>query len=402
MEDTAYPQTITRTVPRVKLNAHGERPALKVERVEDADMLGLLRFEWDTLLRNSGADCLFLTWEWLATWWKHLSAGRRLHLLVVRRGDQLLAIAPLALRPPQLQRLLPFRTLEFMGGGDVGSDYLDIIVQPHEEQGVLQALADYLQERGLVIELSRVKPASRRIATLVSLLGQAGWQAEQKITDNCPYIPLAGQSWQSYMAGVSGAHRRNVRRRLKLLAEDFRTVEFRRSATETERQDDIETFFGLHRLRWSGDERSTALTGPAVLSFHREFSRLALERGWLRLYVLRLDGTAVASTYSFRYGDAFYYYQAGYDPAYNDHSVGLSTLALVVQEAIAEGVAEFDMLHGVESYKALWTRSSRDLVRVHCFPPSVRGTLCRRALNLKQNLKRLVRRGPMPLQEVKA
>jgi len=93
---------------------------LAIERIEDADRFARMAEEWDALLGDSAADGVFLTWEWLHTWWRHLGGRRRLFLLAVRAGEQLVAVAPLALAPPQLDRLLPFRTLQFLGTGMVG------------------------------------------------------------------------------------------------------------------------------------------------------------------------------------------------------------------------------------------------------------------------------------------
>lgn len=368
------------------------RQNLRVDLIEDSRGLEALRPEWSELLAGSGANCLFLTWEWLASWWNHLSERRALNVLTVRRGDRLVAIAPLAERPSQPERLRPFRVLEFMGMGAIGSDYLDIITQPDEEEGSLQALADYLHASRRVIDLRRVHASSPRIIRLLTLLGREGWCHGQAVTDKCPYIALAGHSWKSYLATVSRAHRANVNRRQRRLGEFFRTVEFLRADTEEERREYFTLFLRLHQLRWSGRERSNAFTGPGTLAFHTDFSQLALERGWLRLFVLRLDGKAVASTYSFRYLDTFYYYQAGYDPSFADHSVGLATLAMAVQSALAEGVREVDLLHGRESYKALWTHVGRELSRIHCYPPSAGGRVYRQAVTLRAQLKRLMRR----------
>src|SRR2546427_4482076 len=44
-----------------------------------------LREEWNELLQASASNCLFLTWEWLYTWWKHLSEDRRLFIITVDR-----------------------------------------------------------------------------------------------------------------------------------------------------------------------------------------------------------------------------------------------------------------------------------------------------------------------------
>ena len=60
-----------------------------VEKIEDPAAFAGLREEWSDLLEASASNCLFLTWEWLYTWWEHLGGGRRLCLLTVRRGGQL-------------------------------------------------------------------------------------------------------------------------------------------------------------------------------------------------------------------------------------------------------------------------------------------------------------------------
>src|SRR6267143_2919811 len=115
-----------------------------IEQIEDSGGFEKLREEWTDLLHGSASNCLFLTWEWLYTWWKHLSEGRKLLITAVRCSRELVAIAPLALRPPQPARLVPFHALEFLGMESVGSDYLDVIVRRAKEQEALQALAESL------------------------------------------------------------------------------------------------------------------------------------------------------------------------------------------------------------------------------------------------------------------
>ena len=70
-----------------------------VEVINDLHVFADLRQEWTRLLDSRRSSCLFLTWEWLHTWWRHLGADRRLHLLLVRSEDKLVALAPFALSP---------------------------------------------------------------------------------------------------------------------------------------------------------------------------------------------------------------------------------------------------------------------------------------------------------------
>jgi CelD/BcsL family acetyltransferase involved in cellulose biosynthesis len=126
-----------------------------------------------------------------------------------------------------------------------------------------------------------------------------------------------------------------------------------------------------------------------LAGFHEELTRLALARGWLRLYVLTLNADKAAALYGFMYGKTFYFYQSGFDPRFSSQSVGLVTMGLAIQAAIADGAEEFDLLHGDEKYKSLWAKKQRDLVRLELSPPTPRGWLYSRAIGLS----RLARRG---------
>src|SRR5437773_607800 len=174
---------------------------LRIERIEDTDRFALMGEEWNALLRDSDADCLFLTWEWLYTWWRTLAGRRRLFILAVRCGDQLVAIAPLALAPPALGRLLPFRSFQLLGTGAVGSDYLDLIVRRGWEDRAVSALAEELRQQGAMLELRQLRPDALAWR-LAERLEPRGWSTRRASTEVCPFIPLAGHTWGSYLAAL--------------------------------------------------------------------------------------------------------------------------------------------------------------------------------------------------------
>ena len=142
-----------------------------IETIEDAAGFEKLRDEWDTLLETSASNCFFLTWEWLYPWWKHLSGDRTLRIVTLRSGGELVAIAPLASRPRRLARLVPFRSLEFIGADRVCSDYLDLIIKRGREPEALAALAEYLSREKLMIEMANVKSKSLATELTVELSG---------------------------------------------------------------------------------------------------------------------------------------------------------------------------------------------------------------------------------------
>lgn len=362
-----------------------------VETIGEVAGFARLRQEWDGLLQSSGSDNLFLTWEWLHTWWKHLAGNRRLSILAVRCDGELAALAPCALCPPSLSRWRPLPMLEFLGSGNAGSDYLDIIVRRGCEPEAWQALASCLAGERLMLHWTQLKLGVCLAAGVGSALAESGWSVVERETNTCPYIPLAGKSWESYLATLGAEHRYNFHRKWKRLNRDYQ-VRFEQVRTQAQCRESIDLVMALHNLRWRDRGGSDAFHTPGLVGFHREFSQVALDRGWLRLYVLRLDGKPAASLYGFLYRRTFYFYQSGFDAAYDKHSVGLVTMGLAIKSAIEEGAEEYDLLHGNEAYKSHWSRDSRELGRLEAYPPRSLGWICRSSVELERAARRIARR----------
>jgi CelD/BcsL family acetyltransferase involved in cellulose biosynthesis len=360
-----------------------------VEVIEsEAAFLGL-RDEWRELLGASSGG-IFLTWEWLHTWWTRLRGERHLALLAVRRGGQLLALAPFASRG---RSWLGGPRLEFLGSGQVGSDYLDVIVRSGAEREAVASVARHLASSGSGLDLRQVRLTASTGSELARELRRSGCPVRATRTHRCPVIDLRGATWESYLASLGSEHRYNFRRRLRKL-EGEHTLKFERVASETRRRELLPVLFELHRLRWSEAGGGDGLEGPGIRAFHEDFSRLALERGWLRLFVLWLGGSPAAALYGFRHRDTFSFYQSGVDPRYRKLSVGLVALGLAIRSAIEEGAAEFDLLHGEEAYKFHWATGTRRLGRLRVFPRGALGQLSRGAAAAGGLLRRLLRQLP--------
>jgi CelD/BcsL family acetyltransferase involved in cellulose biosynthesis len=363
---------------------------MHVERITTTEGFRALEPEWNALLAKSRADCVFLTWEWLFTWWKHFHPGRELAIIAVRDGAELVGIAPFMLRTSRFAGL-SFRSFEFLGNSTVGSDYLDVIVDERRRLDVLRALGDHLDGAGVRLDLAQLARGDADALTMAAALARAGWRRIEMQTHVCPFIELRGQTWPSYLETLGRAHRANLRRRLRQTGGKFQ-VTFTRAETADERRGALRALIRLHLARWRERGVSEAFATPALVAFHDEITQRALERGWLRLYVLALDAVPVASLYGLRYGRVFSFYQSGFDPAFAKWSVGLITMGLAIEQAIAEGAEEYDLLHGDESYKFLWAREQRQLSRVELYPPSASDLAVAGARVVTRTAKRVIRK----------
>jgi CelD/BcsL family acetyltransferase involved in cellulose biosynthesis len=226
-------------------------------------------------------------------------------------------------------------------------------------------------------------------AMVAGQMTEDGWITSVTPGGVCPTIHLSGHTWDSYLATLGAAHRANVRRRLRAIDKGF-DARFDLVTGDDARREAMRTLVAFHQARFG--ERGSAFLTPELRAFHDEATRRAMERGWLRLYTLRLHGAIAAVMYGFAYNRRFYFFQHGFDDRYKAQSIGLVLMAMTIRAAIDEGVDEFDMLWGTEAYKSLWADDRRLLQQIHLFPAHAGGRVHRRAIEARRRLGRLARR----------
>jgi CelD/BcsL family acetyltransferase involved in cellulose biosynthesis len=299
-----------------------------VEFVESLEPLGP---EWAEQARL--ADNIFSTWEWCSTWWRHFGRGRRLSVGACRSTDgRLRAILPL-----YRARERPLSVTRFIGYGT--ADELRPICAPPELARAGRALRTMLERLPYRCDVF----FGDQVPSDVGLAPVVGGRALQTIPS--PLLRLDGLSWDELLASHSARFRKRLRYLERRLG-GAHAVEYRRSDDAAHLDRDLDALFALHRARWG------ASAFAAEEPFHREFAPRALEAGWLRLWLLELDGQPVAAWYGFRFGDAVSHYQSGRDPSRDQESVGFLLSLRTIRAAIDEGASEYRFLRGGEQYKA--------------------------------------------------
>ena len=299
----------------------------RLELFGELDALGP---EWDELARASGN--LFATREWLQTWYRHYSTGGAL-LVACRSPDGRLA----AILPLEVKSVRGVRVLRFLGHG------------PSDQMGPICAAADV----GFTAEALRrvLRHPPRRFQLFVGrhLPGPEDWAtivgASCVREDATPVLRFQGETWDDVLASFGSGIRKEIRYDARRLAREH-DVRHRRCDDVAALQSDLDILFRLHVANWG--DRSSFMRHEA---FQRDFAKLALERGWLRLWILEVDGRAVAAKLNFRFQGAEFSYQAGRDPTWTGPSLGLVTVAHAMHAAFEEGASEYRFLRGSERYK---------------------------------------------------
>jgi CelD/BcsL family acetyltransferase involved in cellulose biosynthesis len=353
--------------------------------IDNAASFASLRLEWNELLAASSSESPFLTWEWLHAWWTHLAASRHLAVVTVRDDEQLVAIAPFCKSRGRFPFLWRY---ELMGTGFAGSDYLDAFIRRGYELRALQALAEHVRDNEIALHLVRL-PRNSWLSRLAPPLIEHGWSVRTTSDGFCPFIRLAGHSWDSFLATIGSAHRATTRRRLRCLEKNF-ALRFDVISDDDTRRQALAKLFEFHHARFG--TRGTAFHTGALRAFHHDVTERLQQSGVLRLLGLYLNDDLAAVMYGMSFQRRFYFYQHGYDPAFQSHGVGRAVLDLSIRAAISEGLAEFDLLWGGEGYKSAWTSDKRTLARLDVFPSHLGGRVHQRAVETERSLRALARR----------
>ena len=93
--------------------------------------------------------------------------------------------------------------------------------------------------------------------------------------------------------------------------------------------------------------------------FHIDVAKAFAKIGCLRIYVLFVDNIPASYLYCYQYDGVLSAYQTSTDLKYNKLSTGSIIFQLVIEDAIKNGVREFDYLRGAESYKSHYSKNKR-------------------------------------------
>jgi CelD/BcsL family acetyltransferase involved in cellulose biosynthesis len=322
--------------------------------------------QWARLLAQSGQDPLFLSWEWMTSWWRvfGIRPNHSLCLLAAYRDDELIGIAPLY-RSTVNRRGLRMRSMQFIGhssedGSVVSSEYLDVLAEPSERDAVRAAFVEHLVKVGSWSEfvVSRSVNAEKWTAAFTTFLPRP-LSYDRILDENRSHQADLSLGFESYRGKLGQSTRRsvwNLRRRV-VASGVFEFVD------EPHIEEAFAELNRLHQLRWNR---------PAFvaerLQFHLELASRFARQGELAMSRLLIDGKTVSVLFDVRKGTRQYNIKAGFDPdGAHGFSIGRIHFGYALEAAAEMGVTTYDFLAGrgfKTDYKVHLSQLGKDLKSV--------------------------------------
>lgn len=348
------------------------RNEFQVEVVGDIDRFNSLAGDWDDLVNRCRVDRVFLSHAWFRTWWESFGGGNQLHIITVRSRGRLVAAAPLmrtralvyGIRLDAIQAIYNPHTPRY-----------DLIVGDNRDPLLYRIIWKELIENGgsEAVILTQIPSSSATLPILEDLAKHDGWLSGQWHAPASPFIPL-NCDYDAFVKSLKHSSRCNLRKRYERLQ--------RRGAVDVEVITDpadvaaaMADGLRIEASAWKGQQGTAIVCDPVVTEFYVRLAEREACAGRLQLTFLRVGGKRIAFSYLLRSERRLYAVKIGYDREYRTYSPGNMLLNLVVKEACAKQIEEYDFLGADDEWKFEWTGSKRDHRWLFLFRNNLRGRL---------------------------
>ena len=331
-----------------------------------------IRGDWQQLLHASDANCLFLTPEWIDAW-RQAMTGMEIVPCVVQVSNgagETVGIAPFYVARQFLLGALPLRVLRIMGDFPTGAVYGTVIAHPACSAQVHELAFRVLSAQPVdAVWMPHVATWNGTADAVRQAASGAGFKVMER--SSTLYHMNLPETYEAYEQTLSKSTRKDFRRSRRKLLEQSGGV-IRHCGSSGTLPEFLHQLIELNARRWRGEARKGVFERkPREAAFYRAFTPVALERGWLRLAQLDVEGEPVASEIGYVYGDTYFAMQAGLDLEGPPGS-GKVLLNDMLRTVIEQGVRQFDFMTGDASYKSRYAASTRETAEFFLVSGSLR------------------------------
>jgi CelD/BcsL family acetyltransferase involved in cellulose biosynthesis len=342
--------------------------SVKQMEVQVLTYLELLRSKdlWDDALNRSLDNNIFLTWEWLSTWWKHYGKGKKWLMVALLRNGKIVAAAPLMHSEYTVARGFKLSKIEFLASPD--SDYHTFLLTEKNDEH-LRIIIEYAKQVAPswdLIELKDIPEDSETARSLIAL--KESLHLNSRINDQTARIDLPNR-FEDYLGRLSFSFRKNLTRYDRKLKRDFK-VSFK-VIKDTTANGTMKTFFSLHQKYWQTKKELGVFREQIARDFHSDIAVCFNNRGWLTLSAIFLNDEVRAVKYAFTYRNKAYCYLSGIDPELSKYNMGNLLNVYTIQYCISAGTKEYDLMRGDHPYKSNWQTRSMNNIEFWASKPRV-------------------------------
>ena len=325
------------------------------------DLEGFLRLkeEWNSLLLRSTSGSVYLTHEWLASWWRSFAKAGDLLVILAKDEGRIIGAAPLMSLNGRF-RGLPIRKVAFMG--DANWTVGDFIISENREKVIEEMVERLYHEAWDLIDLQGIPDDSANLPVLEEKLKARGARFTVDPASVYPVLKT-DMPWEEYYGGRSVRFKKAIRNKLNRIGRAG-DVTVRKYSSVEEVSGALPVIFGIGLKGWKHTIKGSIASTEENRAFYTALSEAMSAKGGLDIWVLRLNGEAIAFEYHLRYNNRIYGLTADFDESFRDLSPGSVLDFHIVEHLFRNERCEYDMGSGASFYKEHWTGDGRRCSRL--------------------------------------
>jgi CelD/BcsL family acetyltransferase involved in cellulose biosynthesis len=346
-------------------------PDPRVVMISDFQELEEYVSDWTRLWALSPCREVFGTLEWARASWRAYGEGRHLCTPVVRRGEEVIGIWPLALKRGRLQPI-----------GTPHSDYNDMLCAAEDAEEVFQAALAGLRKKRSSWKRGRVEniPENGSLCRAARRLLGEGQQGLYLVSGSiCSKIVFEDNE---NFIGERILGNKHLRRKQNRLSR-FGTIDFQHIEDRGEIKAFLPDFFRQHiERRGLLKEQSMFVDARERYFYHCLVEELD-PRSVLRFGVLKLNDRPIGYHLGFETGKKFVSYKPTFDVQYAKWSPGEVLFKHVFEYVAQRRLRECDLTVGVEEFKNRFANVMSRNWSLFFFPPGLPGLIRLKAEQMK-------------------
>jgi CelD/BcsL family acetyltransferase involved in cellulose biosynthesis len=341
---------------------------VNIEIITELEKFRALRSDWNELLDSSEErDNVFLRHEFIDAWFEAFGASKRMFVVLCYHDHELAGSAPLMLLPDRY-KAFKYKRLGFME--DANAPSMNIISRIGSEGQVVEAIITFLVREVSTLWdlalLNKVPITASSFSIFLNCLRKHKIRHIVRSSMDSPFIETNGQ-YETFLQTTSPKFRKQLRNKINRLSQQGK-VEILVFDNVGENGRHLEDAMSASSRSWK-HRGKTSMTGtPERESFFRKLSCIAQEQGWLRLWILRLDGRVIAMEYHLEFRGITHAMRGDFDEAYEHLSPGSVLEAAIIEHCFSHALKEYDFCGLPYGYKVRWSRRLHERRNILFYP----------------------------------
>jgi|GEM_PF-2808790 len=334
--------------------------AINITIIENINDFEALKNDWNKLAEGLAPINSF---EWMFIWWKNFKSNNELKILVAKKNEKIVGIAPIYVENTKALKFLKFRKLCFLGGEI--SDYLDFLIEKSSDrENIFLSLLDFALNNISYdyLELKRINTGYPNFDMWQKYAGEK--KLEFKLSKECPVLKLTDyDKYDQYFGKISKSLKRNLTTRQNKLQKDGFNIEivFKNDITEEDIRliGDINLNRQLYKVNKGELKRFCYFSDHKKHTFIKDYFCNNSNNSKILAY-FKLNGIIVSYILALVNETTLFYWNTAVNTDYLSYGPSKFLIREMIKFAFEKNLKYFDFMRGKSSYKLEWSNSQTE------------------------------------------